>query len=118
MRKRSETCFLVAVALITSTLGFSFAGAQQKVAREETSVKDKFTQNFLAQHEIGRRFRIDPAELPAPKTSAIVTNRVADCAIQRTSAAGPAGLHRNSVCDWSRQPKAVTRPAQRRRSGR
>jgi len=76
MRKRSETCFLIAVALISSTLGFSFAGAQQKVAREETSgTKDRFTQNFLAQHEIGRRFRIDPAGLPAPKASAIVTNR-------------------------------------------
>ena len=76
MRKRSETCFLVALALISSALGFSFAGAQQKVARDETpGTKDRFTQNFLAQHEIGRRFRIDPAELPAPKTSAIVTNR-------------------------------------------
>ncbi|MGA7774807.1 MAG: hypothetical protein WCA25_17960, partial [Pseudolabrys sp.] len=75
MRRQSETCFLVALALITSTLGLSFASAQQKIAREEPSVKDKFTENFLAQHEIGRRFRIDPAELPAPKTSAIVTNR-------------------------------------------
>src|SRR6478735_3483226 len=76
MRKRSETCFLVALALISSALGFSFAGAQQKVARDETpGTKDRFTQNFLAQHEIGRRFRIDPAELPPPKASAIVTNR-------------------------------------------
>ena len=71
MRRQSET--LVAVALITSAFGLSFAGAQQKVAREET-LKDMLTQN-LAQHEIGRRFRIDPAELPAPKTGAIVTNR-------------------------------------------
>ena len=119
MRKRSETCFLVAVALISSTLGFSFAGAQQKVAREETpGTKDRFTQNFLAQHEIGRRFRIDPAELPPPKASAIVTNRADDRALRRTSAAGPAGLHCNTVCDWSREPKAATRPAQRRRSGR
>jgi glucose/arabinose dehydrogenase len=70
--EQSET--LVAVALITSAFGLSFAGAQQKVAREETP-KDILTQNFLAQHEIGRRFRIDPAELPAPKTGAIVTNR-------------------------------------------
>src|SRR5262245_20048953 len=76
MRRQSETHTLVAVALITSALGLSFAGAQQKLAREETSgTHDKFTQNFLTQHEIGRRFRIDPAELPAPKTSAIVTNR-------------------------------------------
>jgi glucose/arabinose dehydrogenase len=64
------------MALIASALGLSFAGAQQKLAREEPpGTKDTFTQNFLAQHEIGRRFRIDPAELPAPKSSAVVTNR-------------------------------------------
>ena len=76
MRKRSETCFLVAVALISSTLGFSFADAQQKVAREETSgTKDRFTQNFLAEHEIGRRYQIDPGNLPTPKSGSIVTDR-------------------------------------------
>ena len=32
-------------------------------------------QNFQAEHEIGRRFHIDPADLPAPKTGPIVTNR-------------------------------------------
>ena len=33
------------------------------------------TQNFLAQHEIGRRFHIDPSDLPPPKTGPIVTDR-------------------------------------------
>jgi glucose/arabinose dehydrogenase len=32
-------------------------------------------ENFIAEHEIGRRFSIDPAQLPAPKSSPIVTNR-------------------------------------------
>jgi glucose/arabinose dehydrogenase len=32
-------------------------------------------QNFAAEHEIGRRFHIDPADLPAPKTGPIVTDR-------------------------------------------
>jgi glucose/arabinose dehydrogenase len=32
-------------------------------------------QNFAAEHEIGRRFQIDPNNLPAPKTGPIVTNR-------------------------------------------
>ena len=73
MGRQSERYFLIAVVLIASTL---FAGAQQKEARDPTSdVKDKFAKNFQAQHEIGRRFRVDPAELPAPKSSAIVTNR-------------------------------------------
>jgi len=43
------------------------------VARAETSVQDDskqedLKQNFLKEHELGRRIRIDPADLPAPKT--------------------------------------------------
>ena len=37
---------------------------------------DALKENFLAEHEIGRRFSIDPAQLPAPKSAPIVTNRV------------------------------------------
>ena len=37
--------------------------------------QDALTENFIAEHEIGRRFSIDPAQLPAPKSSPIVTNR-------------------------------------------
>src|SRR6516165_6297889 len=36
---------------------------------------DALKENFLAEHELGRRFSIDPAHLPAPKSSPIVTNR-------------------------------------------
>jgi len=36
---------------------------------------DALKENFLAEHEIGRRFSLDPAQLPAPKSSPIVTNR-------------------------------------------
>src|SRR5262249_39719436 len=31
--------------------------------------------NFAAEHEIGRRFRFDPADVPAPKLGPIVTDR-------------------------------------------
>src|SRR5262249_17860243 len=53
---------------------------QQSVARAETpaaqdSKHDDLKQNFQKEHELGRRFRIDPADLPAPKTGPIVTNR-------------------------------------------
>jgi len=73
MGRKLERYSLIAVALIASTL---LAGAQQKEARDAASdAKEKFAKNFEAQHEIGRRFRIDPAELPTPKSSAIVTNR-------------------------------------------
>jgi glucose/arabinose dehydrogenase len=32
-------------------------------------------QNFVAEHESGRRFRIDPSDLPAPKAGLVVTDR-------------------------------------------
>jgi glucose/arabinose dehydrogenase len=40
-----------------------------------STVAEDLGQNFVAEHEIGRRFQIDPADLPAPKVGAIVTNR-------------------------------------------
>src|SRR5207237_7140144 len=36
---------------------------------------DALKENFLAEHEIGRRFSLDPTQLPAPKSAPIVTNR-------------------------------------------
>src|SRR4051812_45842902 len=48
------------------------AGAEQRPA---TSASDRLEQNFLAEHEIGRHFQVTPADLPAPKTGPIVTNR-------------------------------------------
>ena len=36
---------------------------------------DALKENFIAEHEIGRRFSIDPSHLQAPKSSPIVTNR-------------------------------------------
>src|SRR5215475_13346665 len=68
--------FLVAATLIATASAFAPAQAQQNDTHgKASSDKDNFAQNFLAQHEIGRRFHIDPAELPPPKTGAIVTNR-------------------------------------------
>ena len=36
---------------------------------------DLLRQNFAAEHEIGRRYQIDPGNLPTPKSGSIVTNR-------------------------------------------
>src|SRR5256884_4699602 len=46
--------------------------AQHKAA---PPAQDALKENFIAEHEIGRRFSLDPAQLPAPKSSPIVTNR-------------------------------------------
>ena len=56
----------VVVALVfTSTV-------QRSPASESDS---ELKRNFAAEHEIGRRYHIDPADLPAPKTGPIVTDR-------------------------------------------
>jgi len=47
------------------------AGASALLAAEPSDL----TRNFQIQHEIGRRFHIEPADLPAPKAGPIVTNR-------------------------------------------
>jgi glucose/arabinose dehydrogenase len=73
MTKPSATRFIGLAALIAVAFALSSAGAQQNHA--PATVSDELAQNFQAEHEIGRRFRVDPSDLPAPKTSAIVTNR-------------------------------------------
>jgi glucose/arabinose dehydrogenase len=51
------------------------AAAADAPAGAAATATDELAQNFLAQHEIGRRFHIDPADLPAPKAGPIVTDR-------------------------------------------
>ena len=76
MRRHPQACIVVVAALIAAVFGYLSADARQNSARGQApGAKDSLAQNFLAQHEIGRRFHIDPADLPPPKTGAIVTNR-------------------------------------------
>ena len=76
VRSAPMTC----AALTIGAFALASFGPHHSVARAETSVQDDskqddLKQNFLKEHELGRRFRIDPADLPAPKTGPIVTNR-------------------------------------------
>ena len=67
---------MVLAPLIAGGLALPSAGAQQSEMRAQgTTTQDDLRQNFLIQHQIGQRFQIDPTDLPAPKTSPIVTNR-------------------------------------------
>src|SRR6266403_3014747 len=70
MTKTAGIGFVALTALAAGALALSAAAAEQTPAP-----KDEFAQNFAAEHEIGRRFQIDPANLPAPKTPPVVTNR-------------------------------------------
>jgi glucose/arabinose dehydrogenase len=75
MRKHLKISVLVVAIPIVTALGFFSADTQQNGARGQASGVNSLTQNFLAEHEIGRRFHFDPADLPPPKTGAIVTDR-------------------------------------------
>ncbi|MBV8935797.1 MAG: hypothetical protein JO095_08345, partial [Alphaproteobacteria bacterium] len=76
MTKISGNSFVVLAAGVAAILALSSAAGQQRVPPDRApDAKDELAQNFLAEHEIGRRFHIDPADLPAPKSGPIVTNR-------------------------------------------
>src|SRR5262249_35278932 len=63
---------------LTSLITLSIAlYALPALAQQHTAppAKDALKENFIAEHELGRRFSIDPSHLPAPKSSPIVTNR-------------------------------------------
>ena len=71
-----RTIFVLLVTLIVGSSVMFGAHAQQKQTPAPTANADNDqASNFLIQHEIGRRFHIDPANLPSPKTGPIVTNR-------------------------------------------
>ena len=61
--------------LAAAVLALLALGAGGPAAGQSSASKDELAQNFAAEHEIGRRFHIDPNDLPAPKTPPIVTNR-------------------------------------------
>jgi glucose/arabinose dehydrogenase len=69
---------LLAGFAVAASLGLVLPsiGAEKSAAPQDRSAADPAAQNFAVEHEIGHRFRIDPNDLPAPKTGPIVTNRV------------------------------------------
>jgi glucose/arabinose dehydrogenase len=73
---KSDILLIALAAGAAAALTLSSASAQQQGAPGQGSAtKEELAQNFQAEHEIGRRFHIDPNDLPEPKTGAIVTNR-------------------------------------------
>src|SRR5690348_14723569 len=68
MTKNSGIGLAALAVLAAGAFALSAAAAEQPP-------KEDLAQNFAAEHEIGRRFQIDPGNLPAPKTPPVVTNR-------------------------------------------
>jgi len=61
MTKNSGIGLVALAALAAGAFALSAAAAEQTPAP-----KDELAQNFAAEHEIGRRFQFDAANLPAP----------------------------------------------------
>jgi glucose/arabinose dehydrogenase len=74
MTTLSRPSVVMLASLIVAAVALPWV-SRADTAQESPVSADELRQNFLAEHEIGRRFHIDPADLPPPKTGAIVTNR-------------------------------------------
>lgn len=74
MTRHSAVQSIAMAALPAVVLALTPATAQMRPAAP-AGATDEFAQNYLAEHEIGRRFHIDAADLPAPKVGPIVTDR-------------------------------------------
>jgi len=75
MAKTSGMFVVAAASLFAGVIAFSSAVSQRAASDEASDTKNALAQNFAAEHEIGRRFHIDPNNLPPPKTGPVVTNR-------------------------------------------
>ena len=73
MAKNSGIGQIAPSALAAAVLAVLALWASHNAAGQSSPSKDELAQNFAAEHEIGRRFHIDPNDLPAPKTPPIVT---------------------------------------------
>ena len=78
--------------------------AQPKAA---PPAQDALQENFIAEHEIGRRFSIDPAQLPAPKSSPIVTNRALTLPAEGHVPQVPAGFTATLVASGLAHPRRL-----------
>ena len=72
MAPRSIASAVALLSAVAVGLTFTSVVAQRSPAHEPES---ELARNFAAEHEIGRRFHIDPSDLPAPKSGPIVTDR-------------------------------------------
>ena len=66
----ARASLVIAIGMLAG-LAAAASAAEQKASASNDGLKE----NFRVQHEIGHRFQVAPADLPAPKTGVIVTNR-------------------------------------------
>jgi glucose/arabinose dehydrogenase len=71
-----SACTLLSVGALALSLDARQSAARAETTSAQEQKRDDAKQNFFNEHEIGRRFRFEAADLPAPKTGPIVSNRV------------------------------------------
>src|SRR5215813_5296829 len=86
------------------TLLFTLAAIAADAPHNNT---DALKQNFLAEHEIGHRYQIDPGNLPPPKTGAIVTNRPLALPYAGQVPEVPPGFSATTFASGTRNPTAL-----------
>src|SRR5881392_293893 len=115
---RNMTRWLAGLAVLASLgLVLPSMGAEKAAAPQDKSAADPAAQNFAVEHEIGRRFHIEPNDLPAPKTGPIVTNRVLIVPYSGQVPAVPPGFTATVFGERSRQSAPSPGAAQWRCSG-
>ena len=72
---RNSNRWLSVLALVFGGVVVLASGWRSANSAAEAPATNSLAQNFQAEHEIGRKFHVDPNELPAPKVGTIVTNR-------------------------------------------
>src|SRR3954453_12752712 len=69
MTRKASPLLIGIAAAIAATVALPLIAAEPKPgSAPDKASADPPAQNFAIEHEVGRRFRIDPNELPAPKT--------------------------------------------------
>ncbi|MBV8088982.1 MAG: PQQ-dependent sugar dehydrogenase, partial [Alphaproteobacteria bacterium] len=82
-----------AAAFVLAGMIATFSAATWRGASSEASdTKDALAQNFAIEHEIGRRFHIDPNDLPPPYTAPIVADRSLTLPYQGQAPQVPSGF--------------------------
>ena len=66
---------IATATIMAAAVALPCVAARADTPQEPPASIDELAQNFAAEHEIGRRFHVNPADLPPPKTGPVVTNR-------------------------------------------
>ena len=103
MTKPNASLLLMLVGVSLATLSGSVGAAEP----QSTSSAERLQQNFLAEHEIGKRFQIKPEELPPPKTGPIVTNRSLTLPLSGQSPQVPPGFTATLVASGLANPRRL-----------